>query len=280
MNHYGIGLFVAVTLSACAAASTPPGTPEPAPAPAATPGEDAGTEPSDVDEPAPTPAPEAEPPAKPQVEPVPEDQPEPGSLRAKIMRHHFKETVAIRNAVISGEINRASKPAQALAELKGVETLPKLWQDSVRRLSAATKRINESSDLQESAAATADIGRACGACHAVVSGPKAKLGDPPPAGTTMKQRMKRHQWGTERMWEGLYVPSTEAWKAGVDLLTADPFPKQDVGKGGVHAISAASRFNKSMAKAKAAKSGADRAAAYADVLSTCAPCHKAMGVGK
>jgi cytochrome c556 len=275
MNHYGVGLFVAVTLSACAAASTPAGTPEPAPAPAP-PVDDAEPGPSAVEPPA------AEPgaPANPQVEPIAEDQPEPGSLRAKIMRDHFKGTVDIRNAVISGHITRASKPAQSIAELKGVETLPKLWQDSVRRLSAAAKRLNDSSDLQESAAATADLGRACGACHAAVSGPKVKLGDPPPVGSTMKQRMKRHQLGTERMWEALYVPSSEAWKAGVDVLVADPFPKQDVGKGGVHAISAANRFNASMEKAKTAKSAADRAAAYADVLSTCAPCHNAMGVGK
>ncbi|MCA9619725.1 MAG: hypothetical protein KC731_11950 [Myxococcales bacterium] len=255
----------------------PPAPEEAAEAPAApvTPAEatpEATAEP--VAEPAPAP------PAQPSLAHDPDhtEAPPPGSLRAKLMRSHFEETVAIRHAVIAGDIRHAIKPAAALADLKGLETLPKLWQDGVQRLTAASRRISESADLQEVAAATADIARACGACHASVSGPKAKLTDPPPAGTTMKERMARHHWGTQRMWEGLFVPSEEAWKAGVDALGADVFPKNEVSKGGVHAVSAASRFISLVDKAKTAKTSQQRGDVYAQVLSTCAPCHSAMGI--
>jgi hypothetical protein len=88
--------------------------------------------------------------------------------------------------------------------------------------------------------------------------------------------MKLHQWATERRWEGLYVPSDAAWKAGVDALEADPFPKKDVDKGGVHARSSASRFSQLVGKAKAARSGDQKAKVYASVLTTCAPCHSTM----
>lgn len=194
------------------------------------------------------------------------------------MRDHFKQTISVREAVIWGKPAQAVTPAQGLAGLDGVSSLPKHWQVSVTQLQEAARRIRQSSDLTEVSAATADIGRACGLCHTATKGPHINVEAAPAVEGSVASRMRRHQWATERLWEGLYVPSNAAWTAGAAALDLDPFAGDTLAKGGVHARSAASRF---VAQAKAlgqAKTNDARGAAYAELLSTCAPCHEAMGV--
>lgn len=192
------------------------------------------------------------------------------------MKEHFTQTDTIREALIRGEMEKTVKPALALSSLEGVETLPGPWRTSVERLLEATKRISEAPNLQETAAATADIGRACAACHQEVGRTQERALPAPPPGDDMKSRMARHRWGTERLWEGLYVPSAEAWNEGASLLVDNPMPKDVIAKGGVHALSAAERFGKMMKRAQSATTGEARGVAYAEVLTTCAPCHEAM----
>ncbi len=196
--------------------------------------------------------------------------PPPGS-----MADHFVQTVHIRDAVIWGKLSEAVKPAETLAGME-VAKLPKQWHISMQRLQGAAKRIREGSDVQELAAATADIARACGHCHGSAGGPKIVPGTPPDATGPVAARMKRHRWAMERLWEGLYGPSNAAWTAGASALELDPFSKEILDPGGVHAKSAASTFNaqaKALAKAKTAD---ERANAYSKMLSTCSPCHDAL----
>jgi hypothetical protein len=202
-----------------------------------------------------------------------------GSARQQLMKAHFNQTATIREALISGKIHKAVRPAAALTRIQ-VKELPKLWQRSVQQLQVASKRIREGSDLQEIAAATADIGRACATCHAAGGGPKIKVGVAPSDGGTMAERMKRHMWATERLWEGIYGPSDAAWKAGVAALEVNPFPNEALNKGGVHARSSAARFSKHAKGAGGQKTADQRTRLYSKLLATCAPCHEAMGVVK
>ncbi len=198
--------------------------------------------------------------------------PKPGT-----MADHFAQTVVIRDAVIWGKLKQAVKPAQNLASMD-VKKLPQQWHVSMQQLQAAAKRIMEGSDVQEVAAATADIARACGHCHGAAGGPKITPTAPPDPSGSVAARMKRHRWAMDRLWEGLYGPSPAAWTAGASALELDPFSKEVLEPGGVHAKSAAATFNadaKALAKAKTAD---DRASAYAKMISSCAPCHEALKV--
>jgi cytochrome c556 len=206
------------------------------------------------------------------------EAPRPGSPGELLMRDHFKQTVTIRESLIWGKVSNAVAPAESLAGIEGVKTLPKHWQVSVTQLQEAARRIRQSSDLPEAAAATADIGRACGLCHASVRGPEVKLDAAPAMDSSVASRMRRHHWATERLWEGLYVPSNPAWAAGAAALDIDPFAGDALNKGGVHAKSAGSRFNKTAKTLAQAKTSEARGAAYSELLSTCGPCHEAMGV--
>lgn len=213
--------------------------------------------------------------AAPTSEPTASAAPSASAAPPGSMADHFAQTVAIRDAVIWGKLSQAVKPAENLAAME-VAKLPKQWHVSMQHLQGAAKRIREGSDVQELAAATADIARACGHCHGAAGGPKIEPGSPPDATGPVAARMKRHKWAMERLWEGLYGPSNAAWSAGATALELDPFSKEMLDPGGVHAKSAASTFNanaKALAKAKTAD---ERGKAYSNMLSTCAPCHDAL----
>lgn len=198
--------------------------------------------------------------------------PKPGT-----MADHFAQTVVIRDAVIWGKLKQAVKPAQNLASMD-VKKLPQQWHVSMEQLQSAAKRIMEGSDVQEIAAATADIARACGHCHGAAGGPKITPTAPPDPSGSVAARMKRHRWAMDRLWEGLYGPSPAAWTAGASALELDPFSKEVLEPGGVHAKSAASTFNADAKALAKAKTPDDRAAAYAKMISSCAPCHEALKV--
>jgi cytochrome c553 len=254
VQAFGTGVFVVLMMSCAKDAkvlptSAPPSLP---------------TEPAPSSPPAPAPVASAHGHAR---------APEEGTLLERLMRSHFEHVGMIRSAVIKGEITQAIEPAREIVEMQGVHTLPETWRSSVRELQEASTRIRESADLQEAAAATADIGMTCGGCHTENGGPTIEVGTAPSATATVAERMKRHQWATEKLWEGLYGPSDEAWLAGAHVLSDAPWPKDVVAAGGVHSQSLADRFVALGKKAHAAV-GEKRAEVYAALLATCAPCHE------
>ena len=260
--------LTALSLLACSnppppAAPAPAPTSEAPPAPAAGPAAPAASASSPTGDPGPA-----------EAKKTPAEEP-PGTPRERLMRAHFKETAVVRDAVIRGALSEAVAPASALAKMEGIGPIQPSWKPSIDALQAASRRISQSPDIPGASAAIADIGVACGTCHAGAGGPKVKIEAPPTPDKTLASRMQRHVWATERLWEALYVPSDPSWKAGVDALAADPFPKEVLDKGGVHARSAAGRFKTLAATAGAAKKIEDRAKAYASLLETCSACHQA-----
>ena len=191
----------------------------------------------------------------------------------RLMRQHFKSAESIRLAVISGKQDDIFKPARTLVYLSDVQTLPEDWQEPIARMQDAADRLKGSQDMVTAAAATADIGTSCGLCHQGSGGPHITVSDPPSSDGTVAARMRQHAWATERLWEGLYVPSDEAWNAGVALLSDHPFPQEALDTKGGYARTAAQDFAKIVAAAPHAKKTEDKANIYAQLLATCAVCH-------
>jgi hypothetical protein len=192
------------------------------------------------------------------------------------MQAHFTDALLIRKAVIAGTPEQASRPAEALAKAESLDELPAGWRPFVERMQQIARRINDSTSAAQAAAATADLGISCGGCHLQLGGPKASSTPPPPEGTALVERMQRHVWATERLWEGLTVPSSEAWNAGAKALSASPFPAEILKQGGVRTRSAASDFAKLVVKAPGKKTVDERAALYAELLVVCGGCHRAI----
>jgi cytochrome c553 len=205
--------------------------------------------------------------------------PPPGSNLDRVMRAHFKDALLIREAVIAGTPEQAANPATVLALIEDLDTLPPGWRDFVARMQQDARRITDSTSSAQAAAAAADLGVACGLCHQQHGGPKAAVESPPTEGTQLEARMKRHVWAADRLWEGLMIPSNDAWIAGTKALSTSPFPPEVLKEGGVNARSAASEFAKIVGRAPTKKKLEERAALYAELLVTCGNCHRAMKEG-
>jgi cytochrome c553 len=195
------------------------------------------------------------------------------------MRAHFKDALLIRQAIIAGTPEQAVEPARVLALIENLDNLPPGWREFVERMQAAARRIVASSTTARAAAAAADLGVTCGQCHQQLGGPAVASEPPPMGGTGIEQRMKRHAWATERLWEGLVVPSSAAWSAGSKALVDTPFPAEVLLRS-VAAPRAASDFENLVAQAPTKTTAEQRAALYAELLVTCGACHHAgSGVG-
>lgn len=192
------------------------------------------------------------------------------------MQAHFTDALLIRKAVIDGRPEQASNPATVIANTQDLDALPPGWRPFVQDMRQSAQRIINGTTVATVSAATADLGVACGACHLEHGGPPASLDPAPDAGTSVASRMKRHGWATERLWEGLAVPSSEAWQLGTETLSADPFPKEVLDQGGIDAKTAAADFTRLVAKAPAQKTVHEQAAIYAELLLTCGACHRAF----
>jgi hypothetical protein len=204
------------------------------------------------------------------------DVPPAGAPLERIMQAHFKDALLIRQAVIAGKPEDAVDPAFALTRTGDLDHLPEGWRGFVERMQEVAGRIKDSTLVSRAAAATADLGVSCGMCHQQRGGPQASKEPAPAEGTTVESRMQRHVWATERLWEGLYVPSDDAWNAGARALSSAPFPSQVLKDGGVYARSAAGDFARLVAKAPAKRIPRDRAELYAELLLTCGSCHQAI----
>lgn len=250
----------------------PAATPPQSAAPPATKAAEAPLAKADVE-----PAPTAKPPVGQAAGATPKaDVPPPGSSTQRRMHAHFAHALSIRKAVIAGTPERAADPADALAKTENLDEVPASWRSAVQRMQEIAGRINNSTSAAQAAGATADLGVACGGCHQTQGGPKASSQPSPPEAGGLTERMQRHAWATERLWEGLTVPSSEAWNAGAKALKASPFPAEVLKQGGVHGRSAASDFAKLVVKAPTKKTVEERAGLYAELLVTCGGCHRAI----
>jgi cytochrome c553 len=191
------------------------------------------------------------------------------------MGEHYRAAETLRQAIIFGDRDEIFKPSRKLVYLSNVDELPPDWRAPVERMQRSAERLKDSTDMPTAAAAMADVGTSCGWCHERLGGPRVKLGAPPASDGSLHARMKRHAWAVERLWEGLYVPSSEAWSTGLAALSHEPFAANVLHDRGVYARSAADDFEKALTAAPGSDDPSKQAATYARLLTTCATCHLA-----
>lgn len=206
------------------------------------------------------------------------------SAAASHMHGHLDHVIAMKAAVIEGDLEGVYGPARWLAAHDEPAWFPAAWSpydDEMRRLA---REAASAQDLETAARAISQIGRSCGECH-VAAGRQISFGyaKPPPADqqTTVTQ-MQRHLWAADRMWAALIGPSDAAWDRGSDMLsevnltasqlTSDPDKQPRVEE----LIGDARTVGEQGARITSAD---DRTALYGEYLSLCANCHSLTGGG-
>jgi cytochrome c553 len=194
------------------------------------------------------------------------------------MADHFRDAVAIKDAVIAGELVDARAPAQRLTDDR--DPHPASWRPFVAANAAHANALLGTRDRHVAAAAAAGLARTCGDCHAALGvGPRF---DPPhdiptPSSHDPRQHMQRHQWAADRMWEALIDRSEYAWMAGAAALKVPPLGRAELTRD-VELADDVLELNAKVHELGALASttiGWDaRATLYGDFLATCAGCHQ------
>ncbi len=195
---------------------------------------------------------------------------------AEQMVKHFDEALAIRDALIEGDLEAARRRARSLGERKP-EALPAQAAGYVAEFRAAAQAVWEAPDRGTLARAVGRLAASCGDCHRG-SNVRVELEPPapPPTDPGVTGHMWRHLWAADRLWEGLVVPSDEAWTRGTaaladaalrpEALSPDlpVYPRIEALAQRVHVL------------AEEGSKAVDRRARidiYAGLLATCARCH-------
>jgi mono/diheme cytochrome c family protein len=204
--------------------------------------------------------------------------PESPTLKSR-MHEHDKHGTAIRDAITRADLETARREAKILADLR-VEGMDPPWRKKLDAMNEAAARVAQAKDLPEAGRDLAALATTCGDCHATMGGPAPAVGEPPGDGSNLALRMQRHQWAAARLWDGLVVPSDDAWKAGARVLVDAPLEPEGIMRNPPPNVVTLSRSVHELAKrAEVVGSAADRGGVYAELVSTCSACHKSLGGG-
>jgi hypothetical protein len=198
------------------------------------------------------------------------------------MQGHERHGDAMRDAVVRGDLDDARAEARLLAGLRIEGPVGELWTQMFDAMKAAAARSVSANDLNDASRDVALVARTCGSCH-IAFGRRGILIEAPGAlSSGVRASMQRHQWAAERLWDGLVVPSDDAWHAGALALSEAPLSPEQLSPGkspGPKIGELAQTAHNFGLKAASAESVDARAELYGEVLATCAQCHNWLGGG-
>ncbi len=192
------------------------------------------------------------------------------------MERHFEQAAAARDAVIRGDIAEAAASLKALQARLPLPALPEELRSHEEALASVLDGAGAPAAGGGAAGGAASGPATCGGCHRA-AGVKHAPSPPPPEGGGMEA----HQWAASAMWAGLVAGDDERVVAAFAALGDAAFAPEAAPDEALRATSPSVEDLQTLA-AEAAAPGlntAQRAAAYADFLETCAACHSSTGGG-
>jgi cytochrome c553 len=192
------------------------------------------------------------------------------------MKEHFEAIRQIERAIVVGDSETAKQQATWLAEHAAQGEIAE-YADEIKAVQDAAKAVAESDSMETMASGAAKLAGLCGHCHLVTTSIASfEWTEAPKESGEAKERMQRHLWAMDRLWEGLVGPSEMSWQEGTKVLLAKPFPVDALPVDDKAAPAAKAQLEKIPALAKKASTAveiADRTKVYAELLGTCSSCH-------
>jgi cytochrome c553 len=196
------------------------------------------------------------------------------------MWRHFNQVGQVQSAVIAGDLDAAKTAATWVAERDSISDLASNLRPYEVQLRNQARTASQASTIAAAALATGEIGKSCGDCHQA-SGTPLKfnyVAAPPKSDQPVTAAMLRHQWGADRMWNGLIGNSDSAWVAGARALAEESTyselfnPRSAKGDAMRGLAAAVRRLGR---EAATTTDHGRRAQQYGELLGTCAACHRA-----
>jgi cytochrome c553 len=198
------------------------------------------------------------------------------------MQGHERLGEAMRDAMARGDLDEVKGDAKLLGELRIDTSNSELWRRMLDATKAAAARIVVASDLKEVSRGIGAVAKTCGDCHTLMGRPGKIVGYERAQGPSVPAGMQHHQWAAAQLWDGLVVPSDEAWNWGALALSeAQLTPEQlTPGKSPAQGVVDMTQTVRALGHKAADVERVDvRADLYGDLLATCAACHQWLGGG-
>jgi len=236
-------------------------------------------EPPSAEPPATPPAPSAPPPANPAPAAPAPARDTVVSFTADPHRHmkeHFARATKMQDAVLAGNLSQAQVQARWLASHK--EETPASWQPYAMTFQSEAGAVADAKTVESAATAVGRMAATCGDCHAAHKA-KVNIGSTPVVGKagSVKEHMTAQLEALDRLWDGLMIPSDQAWGEGAKLLAKVAVSQKSLQKEGLDKADSATVLAESLralsASAAKASTKGERSTAYAELLSTCVACH-------
>lgn len=191
----------------------------------------------------------------------------PSSLdRTTAMLRHEALGIAIRDAVVNGDLPTARRDAELLGKVMLQRRAP---DPDLTKMHAATDAIAKSTDLDSAAHGMSDLVLSCADCHGGrrQDHPAAARRAEPPAG------MHRHAWAINELWDGLVDGTEDRWQLGAETL-ADPANAVMPTSHAVRNAESSARLIAALGhRAETTNELPARAVIYGELIETCAACH-------
>jgi cytochrome c553 len=200
------------------------------------------------------------------------------------MHEQLGQIGTIKSAIIAGRLEGVRESAIWLADHDMTAGLPADFEPFVAQIKTYARHIIEAEDLNAAAESVSKMARTCGECHSS-NGVDLRFGyDQLPREDIedVVTHMQRHQWATDRLWDGLIGPSDSAWNRGADMLIDVPLAAGDVTITTEHQAEITKmtqRIHALGGMAAAAVTSDARSELYGEVLGLCAGCHVLLGRG-
>ena len=208
------------------------------------------------------------------ADPAPGDRFEHDMMVRFHMHENFGVLRVMERGLIHGKIDEAHDLADAIARAPD-EPGTGAWVVQIKRVRERAAALAKTTSVNEALRDEAWLAAACGSCH-VDSGAQPEFSARPavPADRgTIESRMARHLWASDRLWEAMLGNADAPWRAGLDVLAATPLPASELGS---DRVALGKQLQSQASDARAQRSTLDlsgRAAAYGEILVTCAACH-------
>ena len=188
------------------------------------------------------------------------------------MLSHYADTVGMRRALVAGQLGEFQSAAKAVAEDEWTPKLRGDYRPYVDAVRATARSAQAASSIVAGAAELGKLGEACASCHLKFGGPGSPVA-PEQLNEATEPSMLAHAIATDRLWEGLVLPSDLSWTSGMQGLIEAPRLDSDVAD-----VAAAARHLRDLARKGVTADVARRGQLFGDVLVTCAGCHERVGV--
>jgi hypothetical protein len=196
------------------------------------------------------------------------------------MNRSFWAAVAVRNALMDGNLDEAKRQASTLAQ-QDFGGYPDDWRRWVAAIQKEAGDIAVAGDVHEAGRSLALLATACGGCHLEKNtGPAVAELQRPDAETwkdeELTDRMKQHFWAENELWFGLVTPSELGWRRGArglahTFLTAPDDEGKPVSEPTHEALLEVRKLGEEASKAGTTQL---RAELYGKLLAKCGDCHQ------